>query len=178
MLSHYPFVFRYIYSSFICYATSPIHVFFLHFICIFFFSFFFFNDPAPPEIYTLPLHDALPISRGMDDAAAQWAAIRRRVRALPAEPLTEAEALDRALLDGVLDILAWEDASAHFHRGNPCLYTGEAVFGVMALFLRDLPAPAAARRIEAAIARMRAVPPLLAEGQGNLRRAPRPWIER
>src|SRR2546429_3765076 len=25
--------------------------------------FFFFNDPAPPEIYPLPLHDALPISR-------------------------------------------------------------------------------------------------------------------
>src|SRR2546430_14075761 len=24
--------------------------------------FFFFNDPAPTEIYTLPLHDALPIS--------------------------------------------------------------------------------------------------------------------
>src|SRR5947199_10258671 len=23
---------------------------------------FFFNDPAPPEIYTLSLHDALPIS--------------------------------------------------------------------------------------------------------------------
>src|SRR5437870_11600929 len=27
-----------------------------------FFSYFFFNDPAPPEIYTLSLHDALPIS--------------------------------------------------------------------------------------------------------------------
>src|SRR2546422_5195348 len=25
--------------------------------------FFFFNDTAPTEIYTLPLHDALPISR-------------------------------------------------------------------------------------------------------------------
>src|SRR3954465_16095959 len=25
--------------------------------------FFFFNDPATTEIYTLPLHDALPISR-------------------------------------------------------------------------------------------------------------------
>src|SRR3989449_5879216 len=25
------------------------------------FCFFFFNDPAPPEIYTLSLHDALPI---------------------------------------------------------------------------------------------------------------------
>src|SRR5258708_22297621 len=28
---------------------------------IFYSSFFFFNDPAPPEIYPLPLHDALPI---------------------------------------------------------------------------------------------------------------------
>src|SRR3990172_130807 len=26
------------------------------------YSIFFFNDPAPTEIYTLPLHDALPIS--------------------------------------------------------------------------------------------------------------------
>src|SRR5438876_9040749 len=26
-------------------------------------SFFFFNDPSPPQIYTLSLHDALPISR-------------------------------------------------------------------------------------------------------------------
>src|SRR5438132_10767088 len=26
-------------------------------------SLFFFNDPAPTEIYTLSLHDALPISR-------------------------------------------------------------------------------------------------------------------
>src|SRR5438034_6548746 len=28
-----------------------------------FFIFFFFNDPATTEIYTLPLHDALPIFR-------------------------------------------------------------------------------------------------------------------
>src|SRR5256885_8762189 len=27
-----------------------------------YFFFFFFNDPAPTEFYTLPLHDALPIS--------------------------------------------------------------------------------------------------------------------
>src|SRR6185503_19335533 len=33
----------------------------LIFICIFFF-FFFFNDTATTEIYTLSLHDALPIS--------------------------------------------------------------------------------------------------------------------
>src|SRR5205807_10566005 len=29
-----------------------------------FFLFFFFNDPATPEIYTLSLHDALPICHG------------------------------------------------------------------------------------------------------------------
>src|SRR5947207_15512580 len=31
----------------------------LRYVCSFF---FFFNDPATPEIYTLSLHDALPIS--------------------------------------------------------------------------------------------------------------------
>src|SRR5205814_10459544 len=30
--------------------------------CCLFFSIFFFNHPATPEIYTLSLHDALPIS--------------------------------------------------------------------------------------------------------------------
>src|SRR6185312_17066843 len=32
-----------------------------------FFSFFFFNDTATTEIYTLSLHDALPISRCRQD---------------------------------------------------------------------------------------------------------------
>ena len=36
---------------------------------IFIFS-FFFNDPATTEIYTLSLHDALPISR--DSAGIFW----------------------------------------------------------------------------------------------------------
>src|SRR5207248_10369857 len=36
--------------------------FFFLFILIFLFFFFFFNDPATTEIYTLSLHDALPIS--------------------------------------------------------------------------------------------------------------------
>src|SRR5438105_5495235 len=34
------------------------------------FSFFFFNDPATTEIYTLSLHDALPISEV--DRASTW----------------------------------------------------------------------------------------------------------
>src|SRR2546430_11682808 len=43
--------------------------FFTACLCPLFFFFFFFNDTATTEIYTLSLHDALPISR-----------IRRRVR--------------------------------------------------------------------------------------------------
>src|SRR5438445_8093196 len=33
---------------------------------------FFLNDPAPPGIYTLSLHDALPISLMRDIAQAAW----------------------------------------------------------------------------------------------------------
>src|SRR5574339_725018 len=33
-------------------------------LCVFLFFFFFFNDTATTEIYTLSLHDALPISPG------------------------------------------------------------------------------------------------------------------
>src|SRR5438477_12782551 len=38
------------------------------------FSFFFFNDTAPTEIYTLSLHDALPISKCPDKkrAPSRW----------------------------------------------------------------------------------------------------------
>ena len=36
----------------------------LYYVCISF-SFFFFNDTATTEIYTLSLHDALPISKGL-----------------------------------------------------------------------------------------------------------------
>src|SRR6266403_6313996 len=34
------------------------------FVCLLFLFFFFFNDTATTEIYTLSLHDALPIFRG------------------------------------------------------------------------------------------------------------------
>src|SRR5438093_8176100 len=40
-------------------------------------SFFFFNDTAPTEIYTLSLHDALPISRAAHGTPAPDAAAAR-----------------------------------------------------------------------------------------------------
>src|SRR3989475_6786369 len=42
--------------------------------------FFFFNDTAPPEIYTLSLHDALPIYVGTE---ARDLGLHRRIGALP-----------------------------------------------------------------------------------------------
>jgi len=110
------------------------------------------------------------------DAAAETAALLATLRGLPAEPLAESEALDRRLAEGVLLIQQWEDRSVHFHRGNPCVYTGEAIFGVIALFLR--PFAPLADRVEAAIARMARIPALLAQGRANVLRAPGAWIDR
>src|SRR5437773_8987034 len=62
--------------------------FFSPFICFFF---FFFTDTAPPEIYTLSLHDALPISRGRQRrhqlAGARPRRASRHAHRLPAPAL-------------------------------------------------------------------------------------------
>src|SRR5205809_5425714 len=42
------------------------------------FLFFFFNDPATPEFYTLSLHDALPISLGRAGHARRFRPGERR----------------------------------------------------------------------------------------------------
>src|SRR2546426_12541307 len=52
----------------------------------FHFFFFFFNDTATTEIYTLSLHDALPISTSVAERpwAGRWARRPSRVRRLTA----------------------------------------------------------------------------------------------
>src|SRR5271165_7672465 len=46
-----------------CYIVSLLFCYFLYISVYILFFFFFFNDTATTEIYTLSLHDALPISR-------------------------------------------------------------------------------------------------------------------
>src|SRR5256885_13881221 len=46
------------------------------------FSFFFFNDTATTEIYTLSLHDALPISRGGGELARMQDLLEQQEAAL------------------------------------------------------------------------------------------------
>src|SRR2546425_10603067 len=50
-----------------CYFLFSFIAFFLSLRLLSFFFFFFFNDAATTEIYTLPLHDALPISGCLGD---------------------------------------------------------------------------------------------------------------
>src|SRR5690242_21420906 len=69
---------------------------YFHILCFFF---FFFNDPATTEIYTLSLHDALPVLEGLgvrasfvdtSDIAAVSAAVEPRTKLIfietPANP--------------------------------------------------------------------------------------------
>src|SRR5258708_36610456 len=61
-----------------------IYLFFLFMIPLLsFFFFFFFNDTATTEIYTLSLHDALPISRRRSAAPRHWQASISRSLAAP-----------------------------------------------------------------------------------------------
>lgn len=113
---------------------------------------------------------------GVAATVAELDALLARLDALPAEPLSPAAAMDRELAHGFLAIQCWELGSEHFQRANPCVYTGEAVFGAIGLLLRDF-APLE-ERAAAAAKRMRAVPTLLAQGQANLRRVPTAWAER
>src|SRR5690349_25040028 len=56
-------------------------LFFFHTVFFFLFLFFFFNDTATTEIYTLSLHDALPICE-VADVGTSGAAVRRRRRGI------------------------------------------------------------------------------------------------
>lgn len=108
--------------------------------------------------------------------AADEDALLAREAALPPAAPGSALAIDRRLAVGHLRIGQWERDSGHGWRGNPCWYTGEAIFGPIALFLR--PFAPLEQRVAAAIARLDAVPTLLAQGRANLRQAPAAWIER
>jgi hypothetical protein len=144
-----------------------------------FFRSYYRHRPVDATFIGVHQHDErLPdySANGVGDARADAETLLGRLRSLPAEPLSRSEALDRLLAEGFLAIQRWELDSTHFHRGNPCLYTGEAIFGILALFLRDF-APFT-ERAEAARARMEAIPLLLSQARANLRHAPRGWTER
>ncbi len=113
---------------------------------------------------------------GAQACVSDMARLQKDLATLPAEPLTEAEQMDRRLASNFLEIQQWEFQSTHFHRGNPSFYAGEAIFGVLSLFRRDF-APFN-ERLEAAIQRMNTIDTLLTQARENINSAPAAWIER
>jgi Bacterial protein of unknown function (DUF885) len=97
------------------------------------------------------------------------------LHSLPDERPGPIEALDAQLARGFLRIEQWESTSNHFLNGNPTLFTGEAVFGVLGVLLGHGPLD---ERLNNATARLAAVPRLLEQGQALVWRAPPAWIDR
>ena len=71
----------------------------------------------------------------------------------------DADELDTVLALANIRLRLLELSSEHFQNRNPALWTGEAIFGVVSLMIRDF-APAA-ERLPAIIARLNAVPGFL-----------------
>ena len=117
------------------------------------------------------------LERRLRDPADAERDRRERLARSPDEVRPEpVETLDRDLAAGFLEIDRWERASPHGPRGNPCVYTGEAIFGAIALLLR--PFAPLAERLGAAVRRIAAIPALLEQGRTQVRSAPSAWIER
>src|SRR6266511_5921733 len=83
-------------------------------------SSFFFNDTATTEIYTLSLHDALPIVIGafVDDLCARRAWRRALVTALTGVPLIALVAYDFAATKSGTQRLLWLFSYDYVHNKN------------------------------------------------------------
>jgi len=87
----------------------------------------------------------------------------------PASPVgyrDNPELLDAELARGFLEIQRAENASQHGPRGNPALWTGEAVFSIISLMIRDF-APTV-ERIETAVTRLGRISGFLRQPAANM----------
>jgi len=144
-----------------------------------FFAHYYRSRPVSATFIGIHDHDhRLPnvSAAGLAAIAAAEEELLDRATALPDPPPRSPDAIDRRLAVGHLQIQRWERDSGHGWRGNPCWYTGEAIFGVIALFLREF-APLDAR-VAAATARLDAIPAFLEQGTRNLRHSPAAWVAR
>ena len=109
------------------------------------------------------------------DTLAEMQSLRQRLAQHPETGLTLSQKIDRRLCSGFLDIQCWEFEQRQVVRGNPCVYTGEAIFGLLSLFLSDF-APLGGR-VSSATARLQSIAQLLRQGRANIGEAPAPWIK-
>ena len=147
-----------------------------------FFGAYYARRPVNATFIGIHDHDhVLPdfSEQGAGDTLAEMEGLLRAVARLDPSPSRESvptEAIDKRLAEGFLRIQTWEQGSHHFRLGNPTLYTGEAIFGPISLFLADF-APMS-ERVEAGTARMEGVAALLEQARENVRSAPAEWTVR
>jgi len=136
----------------------------------------------PVNATFIGIHDYDPLlpdysPQGVDAVQREMASLLRRLDDHSvAPPQTSVEETDRRLATGFLRIQQWEYNSRHFRYGNPSVYTGEAIFSILSLFLH--PFAPVVERVESAMARLEAIPTLLAQGEANVRTAPAAWTQR
>ena len=143
-----------------------------------FFAAYYAARPVNASFVGVHDHDArLPdfSESGAGAVLAEMKSLLRESEALTTESLADSQRLDVRLARGYLRTQIWEYGSDHFHRGNPSTHAGEAVFGVLSLFLAEF-APLS-ERIAAATARLEAIPSFLGHAC-RLREAPLEWTER
>jgi Bacterial protein of unknown function (DUF885) len=114
---------------------------------------------------------------GLTLAIGEMKMLRRSIGAIAvAEPPQFPDQVDVALADAFLEIQIAEHESPHFYRGNPAIWTGEAIFSVLSLVTRDFaPLP---ERLASATARLQALPGFLDSARETLVTAPAAWKEK
>jgi uncharacterized protein DUF885 len=121
---------------------------------------------------------------GLDAIDAEMADVDRALSdAVPGgtssfPPTSDFTSVDAELARSFLAIQRSENAGSHGVRANPALWTGEAIFAVVSLMIRDF-APLE-ERMASASARMRAIPAFLQEMERTIgdRPIPAPWTAR
>ena len=109
---------------------------------------------------------------GLAAAAGEMRSLRASLGDVPthgsagADSMRDVALRDRALAIAFLDVQLAEIDSLHFHRGNPSLALGEAVFGVISLVTR--PFAPAAERARALARRLDAWPAFLAGARRSI----------
>ena len=128
------------------------------------------------------LDDRLPdwSSDGLAADASEMRGIREALddfrEPTPAQMRGSTTQLDGELARANIDVRLAEYESGFFHVRNPALWTGEAIFGVVSLLIRDF-APAA-QRLPSIAARLRAIPSFLEQLPRTVTAVPPQWIAR
>jgi hypothetical protein len=121
------------------------------------------------------LPDWSPLGRSL--AIGEMKMLRRTLAQVArAEPPRFPDEVDVVLADAFLEIQIAEHESPHFYKGNPALWTGEAIFSVLSLVTRDF-APIS-ERMARATARLLALPGFLDSARETLVAAPPAWKEK